>query len=54
MFIFAGDITLAQTYDALHNAESCLNSDLNTISEWASKWMVSFNLEKTVFINFSF
>ena len=54
MFIFADVITLAKTYNLLCNGESCLNTDFKTISEWAEKWMVSFNFEKTVFINFSF
>ena len=54
MFIFADDVTLAKIYDLLSEAESCLNTDLNTISKWAERWMVSFNLEKTLFINFSF
>jgi hypothetical protein len=53
MFIFADDVTLAKTHDVLYDVESCLNKDLKTINEWATKWMVSFNLEKTEFINFS-
>ena len=54
MFIFADDVTLAKAYDVVSEAESCLNSDLDTISKWAERWMVCFNLEKTVLINFSF
>ena len=53
MFIFADDTTLAKVYDTLSEVEACLNSDLNTISKWALEWMVTFNIEKTVFINFS-
>ena len=53
MFIFADDTTLAKVYDSLLEVESCLNSDLNTISKWGLKWMVTFNIEKTVFLNFS-
>ena len=53
MFIFADDTTLAKIYDSLLEVESCLNSDLNTISQWACKWMVTFNPEKCVFINFT-
>ena len=53
MFIFADDTTLAKVYDSLSQVEACLNSDLNTISKWALEWMVTFNIEKTVFINFS-
>ena len=53
MYIFADDTTLTKTYDLLSEAESCLNGDLNTISQWATKWMVNFNMEKTVSISFS-
>ena len=53
MFIFADDTTLAKQYSDLLEVESCLNKDLSTISSWAQRWMVSFNLEKTVFVNFS-
>ena len=53
MFIFADDIILAKTYNLLCDAESCLNrpTDLKTISEWAEKWMVSFNFEKKRFLS---
>src|ERR1700690_155949 len=53
MFIFADDATLAQIYKVASEAELCLNADLNTIAQWAERWYVNFNLEKTVFINFS-
>ena len=53
MFIFADDTTLAKIYNSVLEAESCINGDLKTISQWADRWMVKFNLEKTVFINFS-
>ena len=53
MFIFADDTTLTKIYDNVSEAESCINTDLNTISNWAERWMVNFNLEKTVFLNFS-
>jgi hypothetical protein len=53
MFIFADDTTLNKTYASTQEAELCLNGDLKTISIWANKWFVNFNLEKTVFINFS-
>jgi hypothetical protein len=54
MFIFADDVTLAKIYDLLSEAESCLNTDLNTISKWAERWMVSFNLEKNSLHKFFF
>ena len=53
MFIFADDTTLTKIYDNVSEAESCINTDLNTISNWAERWMVNFNLEKTVFLNFT-
>ena len=46
LFIFADDTTLARAYNSLKEAESCLNKDLSTISLWASKWMVNFNVKK--------
>ena len=30
-----------------------LNRDLNKISDWASKWKVKFNNEKTELLNFA-
>ena len=53
MFIFADDTTLNKTYTSSSEAELCINDDLKTIATWANKWFVTFNLEKTVFINFS-
>jgi len=49
MFIFADDTTLAKEYDSSIEAEACLNKVLNAISQWALKWMVNFNVKKTVF-----
>ena len=53
MFIFADDTTLNKIYASAAEAELCINGDMNTISNWANKWFVNFNSEKTVFINFS-
>ena len=53
MFIFADDTTLAKTYKSVIEAESCLNNDLKIISQWAENWMVKFNFQKTVLVNFS-
>ena len=53
MFIFADDTTLTKIYNSSIEAELCINTDLTTISKWANKWMVTFNIEKTVFVNFS-
>ena len=51
--MFADDCALADQYTCLHEAESRLNRDLNTIADWSRKWYVTFNVEKTVLINFS-
>ena len=53
MFIFADDATLNKIYTSALEAELCINEDLKTVAIWAQKWYVSFNLEKTVFINFT-
>jgi hypothetical protein len=53
MFIFADDTTLTKIYNLAIEAEVCINTDLTTISKWADKWMVNFNIKKTVFVNFS-
>ena len=37
MFIFADDTTLTKIYDNVSEAESCINTDLNTISKWAER-----------------
>ena len=51
--LFADDCTLAKAYYAKEDAEQCLNQDLRTISNWANKWLVNFNFNKTVCMNFS-
>ena len=53
MFIFADDTTLLKSYCDVYEAESCLCEDLNSISIWAKKWMVDFNIKKTIFVNFT-
>ena len=53
MYIFADDATLAKSYVKTADAEMCLNRDLLQVSEWAKKWMVTFNSSKTVFVDFS-
>jgi len=42
LFIFADDTTLARSYSDLCGVESCLGSDLDKISVWASEgWLTS-------------
>ncbi|MES9883416.1 MAG: reverse transcriptase family protein [Sedimenticola sp.] len=45
--LFADDTSLYIVVDTPDNAALALNSDLETIHEWAGKWLVSFNPTKT-------
>ena len=51
--LFADDCTLIKEYKNNTEAETCLNSDLEAISNWAKHWHVTFNTTKTVYMTFS-
>ena len=51
--MFADDTALLQEYSVKAQAENILNNDLKEISKWGQQWMVDFNPQKTVFLNFS-
>ena len=54
IFLFADDTTLAKAYTSSIEAEFLLNNDLENVNIWAKQWLVAFNPDKTVFMNFSF
>lgn len=45
--LFADDTTLFITVDDPHEAAQSMNADLDKINEWANKWLVNFNAQKT-------
>ncbi|MCG7875096.1 MAG: reverse transcriptase family protein [Candidatus Thiodiazotropha endolucinida] len=51
--LFADDTSLYIVVDCPLQAATLLNNDLNTISEWAEKWLVTFNANKTLSMTFS-
>ncbi len=53
LYVFADDCALADQYTCLNEVETRLNRDLDIIANWARRWYVTFNHEKTVLINFS-
>ncbi|MCG8077783.1 MAG: reverse transcriptase family protein, partial [Candidatus Thiodiazotropha taylori] len=46
--LFADDTSLYIIVDCPLQAATLLNNDLSTISEWADKWLVAFNANKTL------
>ena len=51
--LFADDTALFITVDNPEEAAQSMNNDLNKIQEWADKWLVSFNAQKTKAITVS-
>ena len=45
--LFADDTTLFITVDDPHEAALSMNIDLENINNWATKWLVNFNAQKT-------
>ena len=45
--LFADDTSLYIVVDNPVEAANCLNNDLNKITQWAARWLVSFNPTKT-------
>ena len=47
--LYADDVLL---YNTIHSQEDChnLQQDLNLLEEWATKWKMSFNLQKCEFL----
>ena len=47
--LYADDVLL---YNTIHSQEDChnLQQDLNLLKEWATKWKMSFNLQKCEFL----
>ena len=48
-YSYADDVLL---YNTIHSQEDChnLQQDLNLLEEWATKWKMSFNLQKCEFL----
>jgi hypothetical protein len=46
--LFADDTSLLNVIDQLQTTFDTLNLDLQTLSEWAGQWLVTFNATKTV------
>ena len=44
--LFADDTSLFIIVEAAITAAACLNNDLDKISQWAAKWLVTFNPSK--------
>ena len=52
-FIFADDMLLLEVVDNPISSAEVLNHDLNKISEWSDKWLVTMNPSKTCSMTFS-
>ena len=50
--LFADDVKVFKRISAINDCLD-LQRDLNSLSEWCSKWQMKFNLSKCSFINFS-
>jgi hypothetical protein len=48
--LFADDTSLLDIIDNHLTSYAKLNRDLNRLSQWASKWLVTFNATKTVYL----
>ena len=46
--LFADGTSLFIIVEDAITAAACLNNDLDKISQWAAKWLVTFNPSKTV------
>ena len=46
--LFADDTSLYITVDCPLQSAKLLNTDLQTISDWAADWLVTFNSQKTL------
>ena len=53
ILIFADDTSLLATGKSCNQTAMILNRDLKTIADWASKWKVVFNADKSEEIIFS-
>ena len=51
--LFADDTSLYIIVDLPEDAARILNADLQTISQWANAWLVTFNARKTLSMIFS-
>ena len=51
--LFADDTSLYIIVDLPEDAARILNADLQTISQWANAWLVTFNASKTLSMIFS-
>ena len=51
--LFADDTSLYIIVDLPEDAAKILNADLQTISQWANNWLVTFNASKTLSMIFS-
>ena len=52
-FIFADDTALFEVVDNPTSSAELLNNDLNKISEWSDRWLVTMNPSKTKSMTFS-
>ena len=52
--LFADDTTLYITYNDEHLAHQVINENLEKVSDWARKWLVSFSPSKTKAMTISF
>ena len=52
--LFADDMTFFTMGDNIEEASVILNDDLSAISQWAKKWLVTFNPSKTKSVHFSY
>jgi hypothetical protein len=51
--LFADDTSLMEIIDNYVDSYAKLNRDLNRLSNWANKWLVTFNANKTVYLKIS-
>ena len=51
--LFENDASLLQIVDDSTTSANILNADLDRLHQWASQWLVTFNLNKTEVITFS-
>ena len=47
VILFADDTSIFLIFDNAIESADILNRDLNTITSWSNKWLVSFNSQKT-------
>jgi hypothetical protein len=51
--LFADDTSLMEIIEQHQQSYAKINRDLNRLSRWASKWLVTFNATKTVYLQVS-